>query len=306
MEVHNNNASSSDIYWAAALYTTVGAAGSNSYYSTDQEIEMPTGNFSLIADYEPMDDALSEGFTPVRINEISAANDIFVNEYGKKGDWVELYNTTSEPIDVEGMYITDNIKKLQKCQLSKGSTTAVTVIPAHGYMVVWCDKRDTQRDLHASFKLSDDGGYVALSAADLSWTDSLSYPAHDGYHTVGRYTDGGNDIYLMNYPTIGKKNILSSYNEYVAHQTPTDIEHNTVSTHGKMTMSYASGQLFLHGRDNKATVEIFTLGGQKVATVVVNMNNGMGIVPTSTIQAGCYVAKAIGEAGNIATCKFAK
>jgi hypothetical protein len=306
VEVHNNNASSSDIYWAAALYTTVGTSGSNSYYSTDQEIEMPTGNFSLIADYEPMDDALSEGFTPVRINEISAANDIFVNEYGKKGDWVELYNTTSEPIDVEGMYLTDNLSKRQKCQLSKGSTTAVTVIPAHGYMVVWCDKRDTQRDLHASFKLSDDGGYVALSAADLSWTDSLSYPAHDGYHTVGRYTDGGNDIYLMNYPTIGKKNILSSYNEYVAHQTPTDIEHNTVSTHGKMTMSYASGQLFLHGRDNKATVEIFTLGGQKVATVVVNMNNGMGIVPTSTIQAGCYVAKAIGEAGNIATCKFAK
>ncbi len=306
VEVHNNSASSSDIYWDATLYTTMGSSNSSSYYSTDPEIEMPTGQFNLIADYAPMDDALNKGITPVRINEISAANDIFVNDYGKKGDWVELYNTTSEPIDVEGMYLTDNLKKLQKCQLTKGESTATTVIPARGYLVVWCDKRDNKRELHASFKLADDGGAVALSAADMSWTDSLSYPAHDAYHTVGRYTDGGNDIYLMSHPTIGKKNILSSYNEFVAHQTPTGIEHNTVTSHSKMTMNYASGQLFLHGRDAKATVEIFTLGGQKVATVVVNMNSGLGFVPTSTLQAGCYVAKAISEAGNTATCKFAK
>ena len=286
--------------------TSMGSSSSGNYYSTDTEIEMPTGQFNLIADYAPMDDALNKGFTPVRINEISAANDVFVNDYGKKGDWVELYNTTSEPIDVEGMYITDNLNKLQKCQLSKGESTATTVIPARGYLVVWCDKRDNKRELHASFKLDDSGGTVALSAADMSWTDSLSYPAHDAYHTVGRYIDGGNDIYLMSHPTIGKKNILSSYNEFVAHQTPTGIEHNSVTSHSKMTMNYASGQLILHGQDTKATVEIFTLGGLKVATVVVNMNSGLGVVPTSTLQAGCYVARAISEAGNTATCKFAK
>ena len=285
---------------------SMGSSSSGNYYSTDTEIEMPTGQFNLIADYAPMDDALNKGFTPVRINEISAANDVFVNDYGKKGDWVELFNTTSEPIDVEGMYITDNLNKLQKCQLSKGESIATTVIPARGYLVVWCDKRDNKRELHASFKLDDGGGTVALSAADMSWTDSLSYPAHDAYHTVGRYTDGGNDIYLMSHPTIGKKNILSSYNEFVAHQTPTGIEHNTVTSLSKMTMNYASGQIILHGQDPKATVEIFTLGGLKVATVVVNMNSGLGVVPTSTLQAGCYVARAISEAGNTATCKFAK
>ncbi len=285
---------------------TMGSSSSGNYYSTDPEIEMPTGQFNLIADYAPMDDALNKGFTPVRINEISAANDVFVNDYSKKGDWVELYNTTSEPIDVEGMYLTDNLNKLQKCQLSKGESTATTVIPARGYLMVWCDKRDSKRELHASFKLADNGGTVALSSADMSWTDSLSYPAHDAYHTVGRYIDGGNDIYLMSHPTIGKKNILTSYNEFVAHQTPTSIEHNTVTSLSKMTMNYASGQLFLHGQDTKATVEIFTLGGQKVATVVVNMNSGLGVVPTSTLQAGCYVARAISEAGNTATCKFAK
>ena len=306
VEVHNNSASSSDIYWDAALYTTMGMSGTSNYYATDPEIEMPSGTFSLMADYEPMEDATSQGFTPVRINEVSAANDIFVNDYGKKGDWVELYNTTSKPQDVEGMYLTDNLKKLQKCQLTKGETMASTIIPARGYLVVWCDKRDNKHDLHASFKLNDDGGLVAISAADMSWTDSLSYPAHDGYHTVGRYTDGNNDIYLMSQPTIGKKNILSSYNEYLSHQTPTGIRRATISTHGKLTMSYASAQLYLHGQDKKATVDIFTVGGQKVATVVVNMNSGFGVIPTSTLKAGCYVAKAISDNGNIAVSKFAK
>lgn len=190
VEVHNNSASSSDIYWDATLYTTIGASPSTNYYATEAEIAMPKGNFSLIADYEPIANALEKGFTPVRINEVSATNDVFVNEYGKKSDWVELYNTTSEPQDVEGMFLTDNLAQMQKCQLTKGASMAATVIPAHGYLVVWCDKRDSQRHLHASFKLNDGGGVVALSAADMSWTDSLSYPAHDGYHSVGRYTDG--------------------------------------------------------------------------------------------------------------------
>ncbi len=306
VEVHNNSASSSDIYWDATLYTTMGVTGASNYYSTDQEIEMPTGQFSLIADYEPMDDAVSKGFTPVRINEVSAANDIYVNDYGKKGDWVELYNTTSEPQDVEGMFLTDNLNKLQKCQLSKGESTATTVIPAHGFLVVWCDKRDNKSLLHASFKLADDGGTVALSAADMSWTDSLTYPAHDGYHTVGRYTDGGNDIYLMSLPTIGKKNLLTSYNEYIEHQTPTSVNHSTIDAGSKLTMNYASGQLFLHGLDKTATVEIFTLGGQKITTVVINMNSGFGTAMISTLKAGCYVAKAISNSGNTAVCKFVK
>ena len=306
VEVHNNSASSSDIYWDATLYTTIGASPSTNYYATEAEIAMPKGNFSLIADYEPIANALEEGFTPVRINEVSATNDVFVNEYGKKSDWVELYNTTSEPQDVEGMFLTDNLAQMQKCQLTKGASMAATVIPAHGYLVVWCDKRDSQRHLHASFKLNDGGGVIALSAADMSWTDSLSYPAHDGYHSVGRYTDGGRDIYLMSQPTIGKKNILTSYNTHLAHQTPTDIQTIATTAPAKLTLSYASKQLFVRGEGQLATVEIFTLHGQKVATVVVNLHGGFGVVSATSLPAGCYVAKAHDESGHTAVCKFVK
>lgn len=278
------------------------------YYSTAEEVDMPEGSFSLVADFEPVEDAAKAGVTPVRINEISAANDTYVNEYAKKADWLELYNTTSEPQDVEGMYLTNNLKNLKKSQLTKGSTTASTTIPAHGYMVVWCDKRDTKRYLHTSFKLDDEGGVVALTAADMSWTDSLSYPAHDAWHTVGRYVDGGSDVYLMSRPTIGAKNMLTSYSSLVARQTATGIEHVATGSDlaGGLQLRYAGGRLVIHGSMAQVEVDVFTLSGQKVATALVNMNNGIGVMQASALGAGCFVAKARGGEGQTAVCKFVK
>ena len=145
---------------------------------------------TLTASYRELTAAerLQQGITPVRINEVSGSNSSYVNEYGKKDDWVELYNTTSEPIDVEGMYLSNDESNAQLYQITKGQTTASTVIPAHGYLLVWCSKRETtSQGLHASFKVSGQGGNIILTAADRSWQDKMAYPAHDGNHTVGRY-----------------------------------------------------------------------------------------------------------------------
>lgn len=303
VEVHNNSATSSDLFWDARLSGDFGGTAVTDLYSTESEIEMPGGDISLVACYEPMENAAESGYTPVRINEISASNDIYVNEYGKKNDWVELYNTTDQPQDVEGMYISDDAAKLKKCRLTKGSSNASTIIPARGYLVVWCDKLETGRDLHATFKISGDGGIVALTAADGSWTDSISYPAHDGFTTIGRYTDGGNSIYVMNVPTIGKSNVMSSYAGLYAVQHPTDIRNTGRSTDG-MRMRYAGGQLAIRGSAPCAELAIYTLSGQKVVSATVNMSNGAGYAPVSRLIPGCYVAKAADKNGNTATCKF--
>ena len=79
---------------------------------SEPSIEMPSSSFNLVACYEKTDKQIEEGYTPVRVNEISAANDIYVNEYGKKADWVELYNTTDEDINVEGMYLSNDANNL--------------------------------------------------------------------------------------------------------------------------------------------------------------------------------------------------
>ena len=60
---------------------------------------------------------------------------------------------------------------------------------------------------------------MLLSADDQSWTSRLTYAAHNGDQTVGRYPDGSSNVYVMNIPTIAKSNIMSSYATIVAQQT---------------------------------------------------------------------------------------
>ena len=197
-----------------AGYRFVGWKMNGAIYSENVAIDLPSANsVSLTATFAKLSatELAREGLTPVRINEVSAANGIHVNEYFKRNDWVELYNTTADPIDVEGMYLSDNAKKPLKYQITKGNTQASTIIPAYGYLIVWCDKLDPLSQLHASFKLAADGGDVLLTAADESWTDKLTYTAHAENQTVGRYPDGTGNVFVMNVPTIAASNITSSY-----------------------------------------------------------------------------------------------
>ncbi|MBR1666933.1 MAG: CotH kinase family protein, partial [Bacteroidaceae bacterium] len=120
VEVHNNSTSSTDILWDASLSSIVQNTSDVKYVSTEAEYTLPTsGKQQLVAVFEEIsaDDLLAEGITPVRVNEVSAANSMYINDYFKKNDWVELYNTTAEDINIAGMYISDNAEKPQKYQV---------------------------------------------------------------------------------------------------------------------------------------------------------------------------------------------
>ena len=227
VEIHNNKADSRDIFWAAEVFTTMGST-SGDFVSTDPVMSLSSSDniVSLVACFTPLTDAerAAQGLTPVRINEVSASNGIFVNEQFKRNDWLELYNTTASPIDVEGMYLTDNPKSLKKCKITKGSTETSTIIPAHGYLIVWCDKLETESQLHASFKLDNNNGHLVLTAADESWSDEFVYTRHKSDESVGRYPDGANEVFVMNIPTIEKPNIKTSYLVAVEQPASTAIQ----------------------------------------------------------------------------------
>lgn len=209
VEVHNNSASSTDIYWDGEITLRT---LSSSYVSTVPEYSLPsTGNIGLMACYEkePTLDESPDGKLPVRINEVSPANDIYVNEHWKRTDWIELYNATDNDIDVTGMYLSNEPANPLKFQITNVDGVS-NIIPAHGFSVVWCDKLEPVRTIHTDFKLAADGGYVMLTTEDEQHTDTLHYSACDSKHSVGLYPDGGDDTYLMNRVTIGASNQLTT------------------------------------------------------------------------------------------------
>lgn len=234
VEIHNCDNHSSDLLWDASLNRTT--ISENTYVSTNPVFEMPaTGEHDYVAVWEKVDETELVGrcAAPIKINELSSANDSKVNEHFKKDDWVELYNTTDTPIDVAGLYLSDNAAKPTKFKIEK-SEGINTIVPAHGYIIVWCSKREgPHSQIHASFKLGNtDGSLLLLSSSNefvsnnkaffdahdesmKSFTDTLYYNTLAADQTVGRYPDGANEYFVMNCPTIAKENKVQTSDCFV-------------------------------------------------------------------------------------------
>ena len=309
VEVHNNSATSSDLYWDARL-EVFKSTDSDSYYSTDAVIEMPTDSrLSLVACFTPLTEEEQEArhIHPVCINEVSASNGIYVNEYWKRNDWIELYNTTDTDIDVEGMYLSDNVDKPKKWQISNDGKDITTVIPPFGHLIIWCDKLDSETQLHAPFKLAAEGGDVILTSSDERWTDQLHYEAHLADETVGRYPDGNADVYVMNVPTIAKANLISSYVSPIEQPYATGISDMAYEQHDGLTIRSSSNGLIIESTSSAVVdLRIVTMAGQLVSEERIALQNGYGKAQTGNLQSGIYVASVSDGQGNKASCKFMK
>lgn len=73
--------------------------------------------------------------SPVRISEFSAADTGYLPQYGVLCDWVELWNTSEEAVDISGFALSDNVGN-DKYIFPEG-----TVIGAESYLVVSCTDR---------------------------------------------------------------------------------------------------------------------------------------------------------------------
>ncbi|MCR5851262.1 MAG: lamin tail domain-containing protein [Bacteroidaceae bacterium] len=212
VEVHNNVPGSTDIYWDAEI--SYGVTSGTAIVSRERTLRLNTdADTQIQAIFKPLhqDCLVAAGAPPVVINEVSAGNNVAANEYGKRNDWIELYNTTDEDIDLMDMFLSDDPADPEKYQITRSA-----IIPAHGYYIVWADKVDPLRQLHTGFKLAnDDEQIVTITASDHSWSDCLTYWPHGGDESVGRYPDGGKRIYRMTRPSIHATNTLTSYSEWL-------------------------------------------------------------------------------------------
>lgn len=160
------------------------------------------GTFDITATYQP--DATNA--VPIRINEVSAGNDIFINDYGKKADWIELYNNTDREFDLSGAYLSDDPGNPHKFQIPSYDTIN-TLLPAHSFKVVWCDGKDAKSQMHASFKLKNaDDAFISITDAQDAWSDQVTYSEQPRWQTYGRFPDGGNCLALSERPTIETPN----------------------------------------------------------------------------------------------------
>jgi len=120
------------------------------------------------------------------INEFMASNSNFLKDpQGQYDDWVEIHNPDRWPVDLAGMYLTDDLSAPTKWRFP-ADQPQLTSIQRDGYLVIWLDGDVADTGLHASFALDSMGDQIALFDADGTLVDLVNFDEQRPNITYGR------------------------------------------------------------------------------------------------------------------------
>jgi len=195
------------------------------------------------------------------INEFLAASDACCDDgFGEAEDFIEIYNTGSEAVDLGGLWITDDLGDPTSWEQIPNTDASITTVDPGGFIVIWADKdQDTQGILHTNdIKLSSGGeeiGIIAISGADTAFVDSLTFGEQTDDVSFGRYPDGTENWAFLSTPTPGSANEMEQSSVTTIHdiQYVTDPSTDDASplVDQEVTISGIVTAEFWNGSDNR-------------------------------------------------------
>ncbi|MHC4706205.1 MAG: lamin tail domain-containing protein, partial [Planctomycetota bacterium] len=152
-------------------------------------------DFALLAD-----NWLVESW-PIKINEFMASNGGFLTDPEDPNDtpdWFELYNAGPLPIDLAGMYVTDDLGDPgDYYEIPPGIT-----IPSGGYLLFYADEDDGEGPLHTTFALRASGEEICLIDTDgTTLIDRIVFGQQITDISYGRYPDAAGNLRFFATPT---------------------------------------------------------------------------------------------------------
>jgi hypothetical protein len=152
--------------------------------------------------------SLKEDVPKLYVNEIMANNMTCCpdKDSGREefDDWIEIYNAGKDPVDIGGMYVSQDRDNPLGYQIPKTNSSVTTIQPG-GFLVLWADGDTDQGELHLKFKLSHNGEFFGLYYNDGRTIDSLTFDQQLENVSFGR-SDGGPAWKEFNPPTRGSSN----------------------------------------------------------------------------------------------------
>lgn len=147
----------------------------------------------------------------IAINEILSSNSLTnVDDDNTYQDWIEIYNTSDESVNLAGYGLTDDSEAPYKWVFPE-----IALAP-HAHMLVWCsDKNRTDPDfpLHANFKISADGETISITDPDGNTIDSVAAAAIPPDVSYGRIPDGTGPFFFFSNITPGAGNSVVGFTE---------------------------------------------------------------------------------------------
>ena len=157
------------------------------------------------------------------INEFMADNDTTLQDPDGSGgypDWIELYNAGSTDLDLNGLYLTDDLTDPTQHAITQSLT-----ITAGGYLLLYADNDPEQGATHLGFKLGSSGEDLAIFNSDgATLIDSYTFGEQTADVSEGRCPDGGNTWVFFSTATPGASNAPCG-----AAPVVTEVSHSPVS-----------------------------------------------------------------------------
>jgi hypothetical protein len=152
---------------------------------------------------------LKEDVPKLYINEFMANNSSCCPDTdGDKDefdDWIEVYNPATTPIDIGGMYFSQDKDEPLEYQIPK-TNSAITTIQPGGFLLLWADGNTDQGVLHLKFKLNQTGEFIGLFYEDGRKIVGKKFGKQNENTSYGRTSNGGADWKEFSTPTPGKSN----------------------------------------------------------------------------------------------------
>ena len=161
--------------------------------------------------------AKAQRATSMRINEVLVINeDNFVDDYGKRHGWIELFNTSAGTVNIAGCYLTDDKNNPMKYPIPKGDV--LTQIQPRQHTLFWADGQPGRGTFHVNFVLDPSKeNYIALYDADgKTLIDEVTIPAGQMADiSYGRVIDGKDEWAQLKKVTPSTNNLTLDSNEKI-------------------------------------------------------------------------------------------
>ena len=107
----------------------------------------------------------------LRISELMPSNESSIkNSDGERLGWVEIVNIGPDPINLEGCYLTNDSKDIQKWVFPN-----LELVSGERVVLFCSDGGNTSQDIQTNFALNKDGGELVLSTPHEIEIDAVSY-----------------------------------------------------------------------------------------------------------------------------------
>jgi len=153
----------------------------------------------------------------IRINEVLIINESnFVDGYGQRNGWIELFNGSAGTVNIGGCYLTNDRNNPRKYPIPKGDV--LTKIPPRQHALFWVDGIASRGTFHVNFQLDPTKeNYIAFYDTDgKTLVDELTIPAGQRPDiSYGRKIDGKDEWTYLTKVTPSTNNLTLDTNEKI-------------------------------------------------------------------------------------------